>query len=185
MAELSACPPSGIARIESSVRLPGFYNTHTSDQEREESSLYFLACISMRRLLNRVHQLLYARDTGAAWDTSRFPRIVAELQHQLDEWRDFLPRSFYFSIDTEDAATDVGGFLRQRYLTCRGVIYRPYLMWILSGSNVGPSGMNPNNPTQEALLRCKACLDSCLLHALNLRGYPQTVLVDTWICSLS
>ncbi|KAJ4264402.1 hypothetical protein NW762_005601 [Fusarium torreyae] len=135
MAELSACPPSGIARVESSVPLPSTYHTHTSEIVEEESSLYFLACISMRRLLNRVHQLLYARDTGAAFDHTRFPRIVAELQRQLDDWRDVLPASFSFSVDTEEAATAAGGFLRQRYLTCKGVIYRPYLMWMLSSSH--------------------------------------------------
>ena len=185
VAELSACPPSGIARIESSIWIPGFYNTHTSDKEREDSSLYFLACISMRRLLNRVHQLLYARDTGAAWDTARFPRIVSELQHQLDEWRSLLPSSFSFTIDEEPAATEVGGFLRQRYLTCKAVIHRPYLMWVLSGSYTEPSLLDPDTSTEEALSGCKACLDACLLHALNLRGFPQTVLVDMWICSLS
>lgn len=139
----------------------------------------------MRRLLNRVHQLLYAQGTGAAWDTARFPRIVSELQHQLDEWRSLLPASFSFSIDDQPAATEVGGFLRQRYLTCKSVIYRPYLMWVLSGSYPEQSIMGPGNCTQEALSRCRECLDACLLHALNLRGYTQTVVVDMWICSLS
>lgn len=151
----------------------------------EESSLYFLACISMRRLLNRVHQLLYARGTGASLDSARFPYVVAELNHQLDEWRDVLPTAFAFSVDLEATSTGAGGFLRQRYLTCRSVIYRPYLMWMLSGSGSGSDGMNVNAPSQDVLTNCKACLDACLLHILNLRGFSQTVLVDTWICSLS
>ncbi|KAK3393315.1 hypothetical protein B0H63DRAFT_491346 [Podospora didyma] len=171
LAELSSLPLSGIARIESSIPLPGdneeyyYYCTHTTAQEEEQSSLYFLACISMRRLLNRVHQLLYARDTGASLDNARFPYVVAELNHQLDEWRDVLPSAFAFSVgfECEPTATEHGGFLRQRYLTCRSVIYRP----------------------PEVLTNCKACLDACLLHVLNLRGFAQTVLVDTWICSLS
>ncbi|RBQ79950.1 hypothetical protein FVER14953_21102 [Fusarium verticillioides] len=181
MAELSACPPSGIARVESSIPLPSTYHTHPSEIVEEESSLYFLACISMRRLLNRVHQLLYAKDTGAAFDHSRFPRIVAELQRQLDDWREVLPASFSFSVDTEEAATAAGGFLRQRYLTCKGVIYRPYLMWMLSTSYA--ETRVPSIP--DAMQNCKLCLDACLLHALDLRGFPQTVLIDTWICSLS
>ncbi|KAH7154001.1 hypothetical protein DER46DRAFT_627941 [Fusarium sp. MPI-SDFR-AT-0072] len=181
MAELSACPPSGIARVESSIPLPSTYHTHPSEIVEEESSLYFLACISMRRLLNRVHQLLYAKDTGAAFDHTRFPRIVAELQRQLDDWREVLPASFSFSIDTEEAATAAGGFLRQRYLTCKGVIYRPYLMWMLSSSYAETRVP----PIPDAMQNCKLCLDACLLHALDLRGFPQTVLIDTWICSLS
>lgn len=187
LAELSGLPQSGIARIESSTPLPGEYNTHEDAQVEEQSSLYFLACISMRRLLNRVHQLLYARGTGAALDHARFPYVVAELNHQLDEWREVLPLAFAFSVGFGEAGrgttTEHGGFLRQRYLTCRSVIYRPYLMWMLSGMAGG--GGSEMIVGQEALESCKACLDACLLHILNLRGFGQTVLVDTWICSLS
>ncbi|KAJ4406943.1 hypothetical protein N0V85_004433 [Neurospora sp. IMI 360204] len=233
LAELSNLPLSGIARIESSVPLPGAgYSTHSTAHEEEQSSLYFLACISMRRLLNRVHQLLYARGTGASLDDKRFPGIVKELDHQLDEWRSVLPEAFAFEVEWPQpmaehkitgVKTEHGGFLRQRYLTCRSVIYRPYLMWMLSSSNAGsspgtsqsatiggfsgaqgpmasvpasstavgmnsttaPSSMNIKLADHEVLANCKACLDACLLHILNLRGFSQTVLVDTWICSLS
>lgn len=165
--------------------LPGSYNAHATPSAEEQSSLYFLACISMRRLLNRVHQLLYARGTGAATDPSRFPCIVAELQHQLDDWRNVLPPSFAFRVDTSPAANAASGFLRQRYLTCRSVIYRPYLMWMLSGKDAGgAAGLDASAPSQEVLSCCRACLDACLMHILNLRGFSHTVLVDTWICSL-
>lgn len=160
----------------------------------------------MRRLLNRVHQLLYARGTGASSARDRFPAVVAELDHQLDEWRDVLPAAFRFAIDGRGgpaagghgAGTVAGleaeasGFLRQRYLTCRSVIYRPYLMWVLSGNggNEGGgggsgSGNGARQPDAEMLEGCRLCLESCLLHVLNLKGFAQTVLVDTWICSLS
>lgn len=184
LAELSALPPSGVARIESSVPLPASYPTHASPQQEEQSSLYLLACISMRRLLNRVHQLLYARGTGASLDAAKFPYVVAELNHQLDEWRDVLPSAFSFAIDAQPCKTEAGAFLRQRYLTCRSVIYRPYLMWQLSGVS-GSGALNAAKPSREALMGCRACLEACLLHILNLRGFAQTVLVDTWICSLS
>ena len=135
LAELSNLPLSGIARIESSIPLPGTgYSTHSTSQEEEQSSLYFVACISMRRLLNRVHQLLYARGSGASLDDKRFPGIVKELDHQLDEWRSVPPEAFAFDVEWPALAaehkilgvkTEHGGFLRQRYLTCRSVIYRP------------------------------------------------------------
>ncbi|KAK3355523.1 hypothetical protein B0H65DRAFT_544769 [Neurospora tetraspora] len=64
LAELSNLPLSGIARIESSVPLPGAgYSTHSTAQEEEQSSL----------------------ETGASLDDKRFPGIVKELDHQLDE----------------------------------------------------------------------------------------------------
>jgi hypothetical protein len=68
----------------------------------------------MRRLLNRVRDLLYARDSGAGLDDARFPLIVTELDHQLEEWRELLPHAFRFTVDTQPTATQHGGFLWQR-----------------------------------------------------------------------
>lgn len=183
LAELSALPQSGIARIESSIPLPASYITHQDITETEHASLYFLACISMRRLLNRVHHLLYARDSGAATDISRFPAIVTELDHQLDEWRDVLPHAFKFNIHNmaEAPPSECGGFLRQRYLTCKSVIYRPYLAWLLANGPAEAGGIAKS----EIVARAKVCLDACTSHILGLTGFSHTVLVDTWICVLS
>lgn len=193
LAELSALPQSGVSQVESSTPLPGDFDTHYSPEQKELSSLYFLACISMRRLLNRVHHLLYARSTGTALNPAKFPAVVRELDHQLDEWREVLPRALAFHVDFDavdgyrhyDSATqtEAGSFLRQRYLTCRSVIYRPYLMWTLSG--VQTTDTINSSLQQDAMKGSKICLDSCLLHILHLRGFGQTCLVDTWICSLS
>ncbi|KAK8097291.1 hypothetical protein PG999_013235 [Apiospora kogelbergensis] len=182
LAELSALPQSGVARIESSIPLPGSYTTHQDPDETEHASLYFLACISMRRLLNRVHQLLYARDSGAATDPTRFPAIVTELDHQLDEWRDVLPPAFLFNInDMAEYPSECGGFLRQRYLTCKSVIFRPYLAWLLANGPSDTAGAS----RAEILGRAKICLDACTSHILGLTGFSHTILVDTWICVLS
>jgi hypothetical protein len=179
IAELAALPQSGIGDIESSVPFPAFYDTSNDEQERDESSLYFLACVSMRRLLNRVHDLLYAQDSGVAFDDARFPHIVNELDHQLEEWRECLPPAFQFTVDDRELTSGHGGFLRQRYLTCRAVIYRPFLNQCLtkaaSGEIVG----------DLVLGKSEICLRMCLLHIINLRPFKQTVLIDTWICSLS
>ena len=149
----------------------------------------------MRRLLNRVHQLLYAQSTGVSMDNSKFPQVVMELDHQLYEWRRVLPPAFSFTVGFDEnggiggsTMTEHGGFLRQRYLACRSVIYRPYLMWVLSGTGLagfGDGTVGGGTVSEDVLVNCKACLDACLLHILNLRGFSQTVLVDTWICSLS
>ncbi|KXS99219.1 hypothetical protein AC578_6882 [Pseudocercospora eumusae] len=179
IAELAALPQTGVSDMESLVPYPAFYQTSEDDIEREHSSLYFLACVSMRRLLNRVHDLLYAPETGVAFDDARFPHIVAELDHQLEEWRKCLPPFFRFTIDESKTETQHGGFLRQRYLTCRAVIYRPFLNQVLSKASHGELvGAN-------ILDKSEVCLRMCLLHILNLRAFSHTVLVDTWICSLS
>jgi len=162
--------------MESSVPLPGQCHTHDDIGEEERSALYFLACLSIRRLLNRVHHLLYSKDTGASLDDRRFPDMVAELDHQLEEWRELLPPAFQFALDTQPSQNQQAGFLRQRYLTCRSVIYRPYLMWMLAA---------PRWVDQAVREMCKKCLDACIEHILNLRSFNHTVFIDTWICSLS
>jgi hypothetical protein len=179
LAELAALPQSGVSEVESTIALPSDFNTHDSAADEEYSALYFLACISMRGLLNRVHNLLYAKESGASLDDARFPALVSELNHQLEEWRDCLPPAYRFSVDTEPTENQHGGFLRQRYLTYKSVIYRPYLTWALAYSQL-------HTRLQRTVTeRCQACLDACLLHALNLQSFAHTVMVDTWICSLS
>ena len=69
--------------------------------------MYFLACISMRRLLNRVHHLLFDKDTGVNLDSARFPGMVQELDLQLDEWRELLLHFFRFTVDTSQPQISV------------------------------------------------------------------------------
>lgn len=190
LAELSALPQSGISNIEASIPLPGPFITHLSPLTQEKSSLYFLACISMRRLLNRVHHLLYSANSQIALETTRFPTLVSELDHQLDEWKSLLPPDFRFSIDDREAPNQNAGFLRQRYFTCRSVIYRPYLTWVLTHLNVDTGRVafgivGNDSPPPYVLKKAVLCLDACLQHILHLRGFTHTVMVDTWICSLS
>ncbi|KAJ6118997.1 hypothetical protein N7471_013617 [Penicillium samsonianum] len=179
LAELSALPQTGIAEIESLIPLPGEYSTQESQSDQEKSSLYFLACISMRRLLNRVHDLLYARNDGVGFDNNQFPSVVSELGHQLEEWKDLLPFHFQFSVDLDPTKSPEGAFLRQRYLTCKSVIYRPYLTWALS------NGEEVAECPPIVFEGSRLCLEACWMHAQNLRNIHHTIMVDTWICSLS
>ena len=161
------------------MALPGRFSGHQDESDDELSSLYLLACISMRRLLNRAHHLLFAKESGVNLDDKRFPKIVNELNLQLDEWRNSLPPTFHFSLDTQPVNSQHGSFLRQRYLTCKALIYRPYLIHAL----VASSRQSPIDPLTKD--RCKICLDACLLHILNLGSFMHTVMLDTWICALS
>ncbi|KAK9428595.1 hypothetical protein V1505DRAFT_387798 [Lipomyces doorenjongii] len=108
LAELSALPLTGVADIELSVPLPGVCHTQGSLTDEEQSSLYFLACISMRRLLNRATNLLYARDTGVGFDEQKLPSVVAEFAHQLESWKERLPPQFQFPVNQESARTQAG-----------------------------------------------------------------------------
>ncbi|CEN59359.1 hypothetical protein ASPCAL01810 [Aspergillus calidoustus] len=186
IAELSALPTSGIAPVESQVPLPGNYRTHQIPHDQEQASLYFLACISIRRLLNRVHQLLYDNTDGVASHPERFPQVAAELDQQLSAWREVLPPSVSFPLDnpnTENSnVTDAAGFLRLRFLGCRSVIYRPYLTLVLSGEGVDPATGEISYAAWEG---SKNCIESLSLLVQALDGFPHQVLIDTWQSSLS
>ena len=119
LAELTALPQFGISAIESLVPLPGTFRTHEDPAEESLPSLYFLACISMRRLLNRGHHLLFNKDTGASFDDARLPGMVDELNDQLNQWKEHLPAAFQFSVDTSEVQSQQGAFLRQRFLVCK------------------------------------------------------------------
>lgn len=140
----------------------------------------------MRRLLNRVHQLLYDNETGVGSHSGRFPLVVAELDQQLSTWREVLPASVSFTLDNSRVhnsnITEAASFLRLRYLGCRSVIYRPYLSLVLSGEGVDPATGEVNYAVWEG---SKNCIDALSLLVQSLDGFPHQVLIDTWQSSLS
>lgn len=133
----------------------------------------------MRRLLNRVHGMLYDSDTGVHDDISRFPSVSSELEHQLQNWRNALPETLWFPEDADPVEDQYQYYLRQRFLSCRSVIYRPYLVLVLA---VPPFNSLNDSTVIEC---CQRGLEACLLHIAHLREFPHTVMVDTWPCALS
>jgi len=166
--------------VESEVPLPGPLQTHFTESETESSALYFLSCISIRRLLNRVHHLLYAEDKHRAHNDSRddsLRNLIAELDRQLILWRDTLPEFLLFDDNIQECPNEHAAFLRQRYLACKSVIYRPYVEILLKHPEILHS--------RETIDAAGKCLTASCNHIANLRSFGQTVMVDTWICALS
>lgn len=179
LAELPALPRFGIADVESNVPLPGRFDSHEHAESNDLSSLYFLACISMRRLLNRCHHLLFGQQQTQDKGSQRLSAIVSELNQQLEDWKTLLPPAFHFSTNTEPVHSQHGAFLRQRYLTCRALIHRPHLIKATADHAAS------RHSDSSTIYGAEQCLISSVLHILNLRPFRQTVLVDMWICSLS
>lgn len=179
LAELPALPRFGIADMESNVPLPGQYVCHIDPSQNELSSVYFLACISMRRFLNRCHHLLFGQKEASKRNPRRLAEIVSELSQQLEDWRQVLPPAIQFDVNTEPMASQHGAFLRQRYLTCLALIHRPYIITALSDH---VRGRLIEQSTVDGAWRC---LQAGIMHILNLKSFDQTTMVDVWICSLS
>ncbi|CZR54162.1 related to C6 transcription factor [Phialocephala subalpina] len=184
ISELSHLPQSGVADQESEVPLPGPLQTHFTESETESSALYFLSCISIRRLLNRVHHLLYAAEKHNNYTSSQnssqnegLKALIAELDRQLVLWHETLPGFLQFEENTQDCGNEHAAFLRQRYLACKSVIYRPYVEIVLKHGDV--------QHARETVEGAGRCLKASCDHIANLRSFGQTVMIDTWICSLS
>ncbi|EPE25849.1 Zn2/Cys6 DNA-binding protein [Glarea lozoyensis ATCC 20868] len=180
ISELSHLPQSGVAEVESQTPLPGPLITHSTSTLTESSALYFLSCISIRRLLNRVHHLLYAEDKHKSPThtiNDSLHNMIAELDHQLVLWRDTLPEFLQFEEGERECRNEHAAFLRQRYLACKSVIFRPYVEVVLKHIDIGHPPEIIENATR--------CLSASCYHIVYLRSFSQTVLIDPWICSLS
>lgn len=151
LAELNL-PHSGVAQFEEQVGLPGgFVGDGDEDEPVAADELwYFLAEIALRRLLNRVSQLLYSDDAFAK--TSNLGPVVAELDYQLTQWYEGLPPPLQFSFARVPLRDPVQTVLKLRYYACKVIIYRPYTHCVLQDARA----------IAEPLVRegCRKCLDA-------------------------
>jgi hypothetical protein len=162
-------PRSGIEHIVDSLPLP-----QCGPSPRIEM-LYWLSELSVRRLLNRVHHVLYMNETDpsalqpqASNHLYEAPspsfqalgtllKVSAELERQLETWFDLLPTVIKPDL-TDSSAWDMNRInILCRYYSAKDIIFRPFVMYVCKlplGSDV-PSGI---------LERCQKCLDSCQMY---------------------
>jgi hypothetical protein len=160
------------------VLLPGGFHSHSNAEQERLSSLYFLACIAVRRLLNRVHSLIYPEDKN---NEEIDLKLILELDHQLEEWRDLLPADLWFDgTNHKVGLSKYQGFLRQRYFACKTVLNRPFFNHIMIND------LKSVHITDKVVTDfARKCFDSCYQHMIHVTSYPHTVFIDSWICSLS
>jgi len=133
LAELDL-PHSGVVAFEENVGLPGGFEGEDSQEAVGRDELwYFLAEIALRRLLNRVSQLIYSKDSMAS--TTSLEPVVAELDYQLTQWYDSLPIPLQFPFTRNMLVDPVQTVLRMRFFACRTIIYRPYILAVLDNEN--------------------------------------------------
>lgn len=155
-------PHFGIDSFEETVGLPGFFQDTGEEAAGEDSVWWFLAEISFRRLLNRVSNLIYAKtDTTGPLLTSKLDRLAAELDFQLEQIYDGLPAPVKFSRGSGPIATPTQMALKLHYVACRTIIYRPYVLAVLSDESVASNPLVREN--------CRKCLEACIGHIENVR----------------
>ncbi len=145
-------PHSGIVQFEESVGLPGGFELEDEDSIGRDDLWYFLAEIALRRLLNRVSQLIYSKDSMAS--TQSLEPVVGELDYQLTQWYESLPLALQFPFSRSTLNDPVQTVLRLRYFACRTIIYRPYILAVLDNEQ---AAMDPSVSEN-----CRKCLEASI-----------------------
>ncbi|KAI1764535.1 putative C6 finger domain protein [Hypoxylon sp. FL1150] len=185
LAELEL-PRSSLQQLIDEASLPRYGNLNTV------YSTCFLAEISIRRLLNRIHNSLYPRrrndftlsstslmapDEFSIEEILSMTSVCDELHRQLDLWHASIPEPCRPPLEPGPLDNDRIAILRIRYFAARHIIYRPFALYVAthSGSSI------PSSVIEKAGI----CIESCrlYLHMTSdiLRGSSQY----TWTFSLS
>lgn len=152
LAELDL-PHSGVVAFEENVGLPCGFEGDEQEAVGRDDVWYFLAEIALRRLLNRVSQLIYSKDSMAS--TTSLEPVVTELDFQLTQWYESLPAPLQFPFTRTMLADPVQTVLRLRFFACRTIIYRPYILAVLDNEQaiLDPSVRDNCTKCLEASIR--------------------------------
>ncbi|CAG7938137.1 unnamed protein product [Penicillium salamii] len=197
LAELDL-PHSGIVNFEEVVDLPGGFEEEENDGEgedrewneqsgtrkrpsdsllasRNDELWYFLAEIALRRLLNRVSHIIYQKDSTHTLST--LGPIVFELDFQLSQWYDSLPRPIQFPLTSPPLSNPIQTVLRLRYNACRTIIYRPYILAVFENEQAGSDA-----GVKEC---CRRCLDATIRQLEHITSHREGHLPYLWQGALS
>ncbi|RTE82922.1 hypothetical protein BHE90_002538 [Fusarium euwallaceae] len=155
-------PRSGIEKIVDKLPYPW------SDGPSEPYMHRWLADLSSRRLLNRIHYVLYAgAEPGTGGDGAAehspdesLPNLANELNHQLGGWYHLLPHSIRPNLDNPPSGAD-DTMVTIRYHTTGDIIFRPFLYQVCA---LAPDA----SPSATLLENAERCLFHC-------RGYLNAV----------
>jgi len=157
-------PRSGIEHVVDMMAFP------SSEETNSAAMLCWLAELSCRRLLNRVHHVMYddalkvaifnqsssRSDVGSGFQRpiSSVAKTSQELNRQLETWFDLLPITI--KPDLQDASTwqvqELNILLR--YHSAKDIIFRPFVMYVCS--------MSRDSQVPGLLLEsCGVCIDHC------------------------
>ncbi|GES62730.1 Zn(II)2Cys6 transcription factor [Aspergillus terreus] len=192
LAELDL-PHSGIVHFEESVDLPGGFEEDDEEEEDEDpvenphdsmihsdsvgndELWYFLAEIALRRLLNRVSHMIYQKDNTLT--LASLGPIVSELDFQLSQWYDSLPRPVQFPLAHTPFSNPVQTVLRLRYYACRTIIYRPYILAVFENEQTSADPL-----VKEC---CRRCLEATLRQLEDITSHREGHLPYLWQGALS
>jgi len=185
LAELEL-PQSELQQLTDETSLPV-----CSNLDPMESTCY-LAEISIRRLLNHIHNSLYPRkrtaltlsstsltasDDLSGREISSATSVCDELHRQLDLWYESIPEQFRPALGAEPTSNERESVLRIRYYATKHIIYRPFVLYLIrNGSGA---------VTAPVLEKATRCIESCRMYLHNATKSLQNSSQYTWTFSLS
>lgn len=168
-------PRSGIEILVDGLPFPEF--TDLTDR----NGLVFLALCSIRKLLNRIHNTMYAGKLET--DSSKpqhHPISVAsletlniELSRQLKTWFNSLPESIKPNLQDPISRNVHDGLLRSRYYAAKHILCRPSLVFAAQSRDIQLPGYLIEN--------CKICVDSCRNFILTTIPLVKKRTHSTWL----
>lgn len=165
-------PRTGLDIIAENQPLPGEF---TSD---DREMVYFLAEISIRTLLNRIHHAFYSNH-GLSQQV--MISLNVELRRQLESWLESIPFSERPFIDDSEESTHQNANIRQkilqiRYFAARQILYRPFILLTLSSNQ---------QPEYSILENCRQCIDTAKQYLNCITGVINQPGPYTWTFSQS
>ncbi|KAK2744637.1 hypothetical protein FQN57_004242 [Myotisia sp. PD_48] len=176
-------PRSGIETFVDDMAFP------RAENPLDREKLCYMAEISIRRLLNRVHNTIYnAGERGsfsAKLGRSSLPMsveslitITSELDRQLVIWYDSVPEIIKPTLGLDPTADDRERILRTRYYSTKHIIYRQFVLYLASlPEEVQPSPL--------LLEKAQLCIESCRLYLQNTGEILKKPSQYTWTLSQS
>ncbi|KAJ5827887.1 Transcription factor [Penicillium robsamsonii] len=188
LAELEL-PRSGLQHLMDDISLPECTNLGMMQ------STCYLAEISIRRLLNRVHNSLYPSkrrglmlssttlttpDEFSMDDISSMSAVCDELHLQLEMWHSSIPDSIRPKLNIEASmqeSNDRQAILRIRYFAARHIIYRPFVLFLVTHDVTCIS--------QDIVEKAGICIESCRCYIHSTTRILKHPSQYTWTFSLS
>jgi hypothetical protein len=98
----------------------------------EESWLYYLADIALRRITDNVVSTIYPADQPCDYQDVKYPiekvlPVAEEFERQLEGWHQSLPEPVSFPVSSQQVAREVKYFSRSRYYLTSELLYRPFI----------------------------------------------------------
>ncbi|KAI3575883.1 hypothetical protein IWW34DRAFT_879561 [Fusarium oxysporum f. sp. albedinis] len=154
----------------------------------------YLAEISIRRLLNRIHNSLYPRtpnslNTSLSSTSLMTPEefsideltsitsVCEELHSQLDLWHAAIPEQFRPPLNLEEIDNDRISILRIRYYAAKHIIYRPFVLHVTTHTS--------SQISSAIVEKAGICIESCSLYLYHTSKILRAPSQYTWTFALS